>query len=662
MYISDIILAINIGGMYMSDLRVKFFPNPDLSAGYQLSKSERILENLDQHKDLNDINDAIELHNVKKWIDSGDALTSWTDSQKENYANLSKTLIPQKLGIFCHKINDSNVIDFINNLSFQYYDDFWSLVESYKIHKKISSKKFKEIMNLKRVNIRSILTSKELVLYYDDVITEKIKSSCEYATLLISNYLEYHDELWKSLYFPKSLTDSDKIKIVNDYIDSDNPNLNIIELISQSQSSKELPLPDSTLHSAKKKHEEQTKLFFEKTEGIKMPIEVIFDNELEDVHLEYINNGISGKYPLSWITKNLDYPTVLNNFIYLFEFTDAQFRCSFVGGKYQDSLSEKLFSIKGKREYPADLVYKQFDIFFLILIIQYDNVLKKNNIDLLETFKWFFEKYLLEEFNIPNFEFDIPSKHTTYLEKCKLLAISIERALKQFSMLVKNGVIDHELLSISSNPVVYKDIPSFINDKYIYNSKKSLDYVYNSMFSHQSILLIDSEKSDEYNSFFAFLENVNVKIDEFNLGRQLMDRLINENFININSQGYLKPNDKKLLFIKDLFDNGVSCFHYLIRYKNEISELIENDKIKFESTLFSIPEQQYLNYLFNRAEFSNGLDLRNKYVHGSHSPASMEAEHRTNYYIFLRTLAFIVIKINEEFCLKERLENKELTN
>lgn len=88
---------------------------------------------------------------------------------------------------------------------------------------------------------------------------------------------------------------------------------------------------------------------------------------------------------------------------------------------------------------------------------------------------------------------------------------------------------------------------------------------------------------------------------------------------------------------------------------NEISELKGEGKIEFGSTLFSVSEQQYLNYLFNRAEFSNGLDLRNKYVHGSHAPASEDGEHRTNYYIFLRTLAFIIIKLNEEFCLKDEL-------
>ena len=36
-------------------------------------------------------------------------------------------------------------------------------------------------------------------------------------------------------------------------------------------------------------------------------------------------------------------------------------------------------------------------------------------------------------------------------------------------------------------------------------------------------------------------------------------------------------------------------------------------------TLFSGQEQNYLNYVLNKSEFSNGLDLRNKYAHNTGS-------------------------------------------
>lgn len=54
--------------------------------------------------------------------------------------------------------------------------------------------------------------------------------------------------------------------------------------------------------------------------------------------------------------------------------------------------------------------------------------------------------------------------------------------------------------------------------------------------------------------------------------------------------------------------------------------------------------------MLNKAEFSNGLDLRNKYSHGTNT--IVEETRQTDYMLLLSIMALIVIKINEEFCLK----------
>ncbi len=51
----------------------------------------------------------------------------------------------------------------------------------------------------------------------------------------------------------------------------------------------------------------------------------------------------------------------------------------------------------------------------------------------------------------------------------------------------------------------------------------------------------------------------------------------------------------------------------------------------------------------NKSEFDNGLDLRNRYIHGTQIVD--ENKNEQDYYIFLRIMILIVIKINEEFCL-----------
>ena len=82
----------------------------------------------------------------------------------------------------------------------------------------------------------------------------------------------------------------------------------------------------------------------------------------------------------------------------------------------------------------------------------------------------------------------------------------------------------------------------------------------------------------------------------------------------------------------------------------DIDELLTNDHLFAESTLFSIPEQQYLDYILNKATYSDGLELRNKYSHGTTS--TNEIEYYKNYVEFLKIMVLIIIKINEELCMK----------
>ena len=63
------------------------------------------------------------------------------------------------------------------------------------------------------------------------------------------------------------------------------------------------------------------------------------------------------------------------------------------------------------------------------------------------------------------------------------------------------------------------------------------------------------------------------------------------------------------------------------------------------NTLFSQPEVDYLNYLLNRAEYDDGLEIRNLYSHGVLQIDPDEAVHKRNYIILLRVLVLLAIKL-----------------
>ena len=64
----------------------------------------------------------------------------------------------------------------------------------------------------------------------------------------------------------------------------------------------------------------------------------------EPVIVEYKNSILSCTISEKWIEENLDYPTLLNNFIYIFSLVDMQMRVANVSKPNQTGVFERIFS------------------------------------------------------------------------------------------------------------------------------------------------------------------------------------------------------------------------------------------------------------------------------------------------------------------------------
>ena len=73
--------------------------------------------------------------------------------------------------------------------------------------------------------------------------------------------------------------------------------------------------------------------------------------------------------------------------------------------------------------------------------------------------------------------------------------------------------------------------------------------------------------------------------------------------------------------------------------------------IKFESSLFSKPEQSYFNYYLNKSEFTNGFDLRNSYIHGTQPNPEEVKIHEQAYFSYLKLLVLALLKIDNDLFL-----------
>ena len=360
---------------------------------------------------------------------------------------------------------------------------------------------------------------------------------------------------------------------------------------------------------------------------------------------------------MNWIKENKDYPTILNNFIYLFEFVDSQCRINFVNKESESGIFESSMAIRMKQEYKSNHTFGIKSMLSSVQMIAYYNQLQKIKIKLEEVIKWFFEKYLKDEFQVKNYKINIPTENSTYLEKCRNILIEMDYILKEYKLLVEEGKINHKLLEMSSTHMFFQNIPSMVRKKYVYPSSKEYNLISFYFFSDQCMLSYLERTEEKYNNFYSLILNEKVKMEEYpEYDKSDLEQLVENDCIQINEEGYIEIKDiRKINIFKELYYNRViSYWKYSKESRKIMDELCKKGILKFGDTLLSNAESDYFNYYLNKAKFVNGLDLRNKYIHGC-QPNGKDSEkiHENNYYLFLKLLILLIIKINDDIIIKD---------
>jgi len=106
--------------------KVVFHSKMDMAGGYQLSKGETILKS-ELTVPPTDINDLLELHNIKLYIDNEIYLKNWSENDIETFKQ--KVLQYGKyIGAFMSRIDDDNILTLHKDLIFDYLESFWRLI------------------------------------------------------------------------------------------------------------------------------------------------------------------------------------------------------------------------------------------------------------------------------------------------------------------------------------------------------------------------------------------------------------------------------------------------------------------------------------------------------------------------------------------------------
>lgn len=520
---------------------------------------------------------------------------------------------------------------------------------------KVSSIKFEELIRLDEVILYDVLKYKKIVKGYGEIIKKVLLEDNSSAKILLDKYEMNIDLGNKKIYLPDELTKDDKEQIILNYIDSPIAHLNVLEVIRNIRNRSEFSISPKTKLKAKIRIDKEK--YLSKNLGIETEFCVSFSKkQTEEIIFEDEGEKIKYSYSSNWIEENKDFNTLLNNFIYLFDYADWQMRITFVSKMIEMGILERTVFFRSRYDYPNGITFKSKNILALLKMTSYYLELEKNNIRLEEIIEWFFKSYVKEEFGVEGFTIKLPSKNSTYLEKCRIIFPEMESVLRQYKLYVEDGYINKELLEISSTSLDYGSLPSILTEKkYVYGKGEKFEKVRYYLTSDQCMLTYVKRIGDKYENFYELicneLVNINDYIENYNYD---INWLVDNNIIVVKSNGDIKWKDEVIVAIfMDLSINDViSYWRYPKTFRNKIDELKENDFLEFSCSLLSKPEQDYISFLLNKNKFSNGYDIRNKCIHGTQANSENGKETHKVYYMYAIIVFIIcIIKINDELCI-----------
>ena len=510
------------------------------------------------------------------------------------------------------------------------------------------------------IPLQTLLAQKSLVTHHAALLRDALLADTAGGEVLIIKHLKADGHERMNL---PEMSEEDKRGILGRYVDSEHADPDLLELVVQAPPSSGLPIDAEMRLSANRARTRRVESIFADAEFRETTYSVAIDAGLALEKVEDSSeDSFSIRYSRSWLEDTLDYPSILNNFQHLFGFTSWDALLAFPAFEADMSVISRLIGYSTPSKYRTGPAYDAVDFVSLAQTDLYSRFLSERGVDLLAVVAWFASDYLLEEFGASGFTFESPSPVGTAVERTRSILAETERLLRQFRIYAEEGKLDWALLEFDSRTVVYPTIPSLVEGKYVLPSPRSCEVqqVMELLFFDQSGMgYINSEIREK--TLMDLIRRHELPLTTFNeyqltrIGR-------------LQDLGVLATHDDRVRFADEaqiavlwrLHQRGAASFHRLPEAgKRATDSMTQKDWLIRESTLLTGEEASYFNFILNRSEFTNGPNLRNKYMHGAQGNDAANANYYNDYLIALRTLIALVIKINDDFCLAQAVEQRD---
>lgn len=631
--------------------RVRFYGAADLATYWQAGRAAEIAEQFDPADAPTSAADIIELYNVQQYIEAEFFPVDYTDAQCAQ-AQARVPAMRSVIARFFTAIDNTNAGEFVAAVDHAFHADLLELLGRNKAFERCNPENMLSALNATGVNLDVMLANKKFVRAYDTQLRDALMSDVRNAEHVVRKYM--HKDTRNEVHLPKSLTPADARELLQGYVDSADANPNYIGLIETAPVSSETGVDAKLKLRAKRRKDRMTEELFRDNPGLKTGCEVgISDTQDDPVIVEMDGAVATVTYSRNWLDQTLDNPSILNNFQHLFEFADRYVLLTLPAYPADLGVFERFLTTTGMTDYHVGVAFRAIDMSSLLQTRLYHQYLASNSIGLEAVIAWFFEEYLVEEFGALNFSFTPSGGDSSYLQKARHLFAEMESVAMQFSLYVENGELDRDLLAITSDPVRYKQLPSMLVGKYVYADEgEEIAGVLHALFSDQSGLTYISEALSAQSAAQLLIQNEVSYADFKEHQRPTVDHMITLGVLEDTGKRVQIARREQFLILRSLFRTQAASYYRLSNQgRAEVDSMVARGWVTRRASLLSAPEGSYFNYYLNKVEFSNGPELRNKYLHGSQANADGEAAHFRTYITALRLIVALVIKMNDDFCL-----------
>lgn len=610
--------------------------------------TDRVLQLLKETLNELTTNDTLELYEASKMI-------PYLKDEIKRQINYEETLKLCKKKAFqgLGHIDNSNIADRFREIKTRKYRwNFFELIEKKKEYKNLSEKGFDNLKKISNFDLSYILKCKNLMKTWGKPIYLYLKQNPDIIPTLLSKYTnpDFKNNDW---YLPQEVDNpASWEELITIYINYQKANPNFLEQIIETPNIDNFKISDETRYLAQKKAKQILDAEIKNVVPITTKTKVSFSDKEQWVTVKNSQSETKIIISKKWITNNLDYPTLFNNFIYLFGLTDIFARSSLVSLKSQETELEPLFRNWTSRSFRNNWSFDENLANQRLLISAYYQLLKQHGVLIEQMCEWFFNTYIPDEFGISGFKFNAPNSQSSYLEKCRIIFSEIDNVLKQYNLYSTKGYIDQDFLNFKSTPLDISNVKSLIPNKFVYFSKTEGRAIATLLFSTQAFTSI-CVKYQSKNFFDAVTHNKVFIQDVEEFDRNDLRYLIQFKIVNVKDD-ILQLNKKCVAVLRSIYLHGEYEPYWSKDVTTILDYLKEKNIIRFGQTLLAEPEMDFYYYICNSRKFTNGLDLRNKYIHGNSNLS--EKENELNFYTILLVLIILIIRINDELCWQDDMQ------